>query len=74
MWVDPDFARDRYLQLRGRGWHVWLRRAILTVLAGVCVAALFNAFGQETTTSAVASPQALLQVEAPPRLVGGLLF
>jgi hypothetical protein len=74
VWVDPDFARDRYLQLRGRGWHVLLRRAILTALAGVCVAALFNAFGQETTTSAVASPQAMLQVEAPPRLAGGLLF
>jgi hypothetical protein len=74
VWVDSDFAHDRYVQLKGRGWHVWLRRGILAVLAGVCVAALLNAFGQETTTSAVAAPQAAMQIEAPPRLVGGLLF
>jgi hypothetical protein len=74
VWADPDFAHDRYAELGGRGWHVWLRRAILLLLAAVCVAALLNTFGQRTTSSAVATPQARLQVESPPRLSGGLLF
>ena len=74
VWANPDFAHDRYVELRGRAWHVWLRRAILLVLAAVCIAALFNAYGQATTTTAVATPQALMQLVAPPRLSGGLLF
>ncbi|HEX4624638.1 MAG TPA: hypothetical protein VH231_09295 [Solirubrobacteraceae bacterium] len=74
MWADLDFAHDRYVELRGRTWHVWLRRGLLLLIAAACVAALFNAYGQGPTTSAVAAPQALMQLEAPPRLSGGLLF
>jgi hypothetical protein len=74
VWADRDFAHDRYVELRGRSWHVWLRRVILLVLVVFCVAALFNAYGQRTTQSAVATPQALMRVEGPPRLSGGLLF
>ena len=72
MWADPDFAHDRYAELRGRTWHIWLRWGLLLLIAAVCVAALFNAYGQGPTTSAVAAPQALMQLEAPPRLSGGL--
>jgi hypothetical protein len=74
VWADPDFARDRYVQLRGRAWHVWLRRTLLLLITALLVTALLNAFGQRTTSSAVATPQARLQVESPPRLSGGLLF
>jgi len=74
VWADPDFAQDRYVQLRGRAWHQWLRRALLLAIVALLVAALFNVFGQRTTSSAVASPQARLLVESPPRLSGGLLF
>jgi hypothetical protein len=74
VWVDPDFAEDRYVQLRGRAWHVWLRRGLLALIAALLVAALLNVFGQRTTSSAVATPEARMEVDAPPRLSGGLLY
>jgi hypothetical protein len=74
MWADPEFAQDRYIQLRGRAWHRWLRRGLLLVILAVLVVALLNGFGQKTTSSAVRTPQARMQVESPPRLSGGLLF
>jgi hypothetical protein len=70
----PDFANERSVQLRGRTWHVWLRRAILVVLGAACVAALFGVFGQQTTRSTATTPRATFGIEAPPRLRGGLLF
>ena len=74
VWADPDFAQDRYVQLRGRAWHTWLRRGLWALIAAVLVAALLNVFGQRTTSSAVATPQARMHVDAPPRLSGGLLY
>ncbi|HEX4623449.1 MAG TPA: hypothetical protein VH231_03275 [Solirubrobacteraceae bacterium] len=72
--TDPDFAQDRYVQLRGRAWHQWLRRGLLLAMLAVLVAALFNLFGQKTASTAVTTTQARLRVESPPRLSGGVLF
>jgi hypothetical protein len=74
VWAEPDFAQDRYVQLRGRAWHQWLRRGLLLAIFALLVAALFNVFGQRTTSSAVTTPQARLRVESPPHLSGGLLY
>jgi hypothetical protein len=72
--AEPDLARDRFIELRGRTWHVWLRRSILALFFAVCAAALFNAFGQRTTKSSASTPEALLGVDGPSRLRGGLLY
>jgi hypothetical protein len=71
----PDrivLKRDR--DLEGRGWHIWLRRALLTFLAVVPVLALFNVFGQRPETQVAATPAAQLKVYAPTHLRGGLLY
>jgi hypothetical protein len=72
--ADPDVAQDRYVQLSGRGWHVWLRRALILLLTAALVAALFGAFGQRRTTTTAATPEATMRIDAPPRLRGGLLY
>ena len=73
---DSPTSLDRRLdlELRGRGRHALYRRLALAVLGLVVVAALLNAFGQESTTTVAAGQKATLSVDAPPRLRGGLLF
>jgi hypothetical protein len=63
-----------HLELQGRGWHVWVRRALLAVVAAVPVVALFNVFGQQPLTSRAADPRAVLSVSSPDRVRGGLLY
>ena len=58
----------------GRGWFVWVRRALLALLALVLVAALLNAFGQRPATSHAASAQARLTVYAPERARSGVIY
>lgn len=57
-----------------RRWRPWLRRAFLTLVAGVLVLALAGAFGQRPVRSVSASPAARLEVEAPTAARGGLFF
>src|SRR5690349_19299541 len=54
--------------------RVWTRLLGLALLLAFVVAALLNEFGQAATTSTARSPAATLQVTAPNRLRGGLLF
>jgi hypothetical protein len=70
----PSLDRSLDLELRGRGHHTLYRRFCLGLLALIVVAALFNVFGQESTTTEAAGRRASLSVEAPPHLRGGLLF
>jgi hypothetical protein len=65
-------SRDR--DLRGRDKDVWIRRALLTLVAAIPVLALFNLFGQRPTTSKAGAPAATLSLYAPTRLRGGLLW
>jgi hypothetical protein len=67
-------SRSRDLELKGRTHEVWLRRAILALLALVIVAALLNVFGQRSVTSTASGSVASLTVRAPERLRGGLIF
>jgi hypothetical protein len=72
--LQGHLSRTRDIELRGRGYHGWIRRAILAVLTLVVVLALLNEFGQRSTTSTAAGPAATLSVRAPQRLRGGLIF
>ena len=71
----PDGIRvQRYRDMRGRGWHIWLRRGLLLLVGLFVLAALFNTFGQRPTTARASSPEADLKVYAPDRVRGGLLW
>jgi hypothetical protein len=67
-------SADRAARLSGRSHEPWVRRAILVLLGAIVVAALFDVFGQQPTTSRAAGPAAALQVQAPSRMRGGLVF
>jgi hypothetical protein len=51
-----------------------IRYVILGLVAAVCVAGLFNFFGQRPSTSTAESAKATLELTAPARVRGGLLF
>jgi uncharacterized membrane protein YraQ (UPF0718 family) len=72
--ADPDVAEDRYVQLSGRGWHVWLRRALIALITALLVAAVLNLFGQLPTTTTATTREATMSVRVPPHLRGGLLY
>jgi hypothetical protein len=73
---DSPKSLDRRLdlELRGRGRHALYRRLALAILGLIVVAALLNAFGQESTTTIAEGQKATLSIDAPARLRGGLLF
>ena len=60
--------------LAGRGAEPWVRRAGLSFLFALSVAALLNVFGQRTDTSSVSSPAATLALDAPSKARGGDIF
>jgi hypothetical protein len=64
----------RYRDMQGRAWHRWVRRSLLALLALFILAGLFNAFGQRPSTALASSPEADLQIHAPTRVRGGLLW
>jgi hypothetical protein len=72
----PKQSLDRSLdlELRGRGRHGLYRRLALGVLGLIVLAALLGVFGQVSTKTVAAGQRAVLSVDAPPRLRGGLLF
>jgi hypothetical protein len=64
----------RHQELRGRSWHVAVRRTLIGLLLLVPVLALVNLFGQRPRTDTASSAAAELEVYAPARLRGGLLY
>jgi hypothetical protein len=71
----PDaivLKRDR--DLEGRTNDIWIRRALMALVAAIPVLALFNAFGQRPDTHTIVGPAASLKIYAPARLRGGLLY
>jgi hypothetical protein len=67
-------SRSRDLDLEGRGYQPWVRRAFLALMLALVVVALLNVFGQGTVISQAGSAPATLTVKAPDRLRGGLIF
>jgi hypothetical protein len=64
----------RDLELAGRRWHLGVRRGLLALLPLIVLLALVNLFGQRPATSHAATSEASLDVFAPARLRGGLLY
>jgi hypothetical protein len=58
----------------GKGRQRLIRRTLLGLLALVLLAALLNAFGQRPETSSAGTAAARLQVYAPERVRGGLIY
>ena len=58
----------------GRRHQVWFRRSLLSLVALIPVLALLNVFGQRPGGATVATSAARLQVYAPTRVRGGLLY
>ena len=71
----PDgIVLRRHRDLEGRRWHPWLRRGLLGLIALVLVLALFDIFGQASSTTRAEAGAATLSVSAPGAVRGGLLF
>jgi hypothetical protein len=71
----PDgivLTRDR--DLAGRSHELWVRRGLFALLPLIAVLALLNVFGQDETTSTEDSSTATLDLRAPERVRGGLLY
>jgi hypothetical protein len=71
----PDFIFvPRHLELRGREWHVPVRRVLIVLLALVPVLGLLNLFGQRPRADTASNAAADLEVYAPSHLRAGLLY
>jgi hypothetical protein len=71
----PDtLVLKRHRDMDGRGWHPWVRRSLMALVAVVPVLALFNLFGQHPSTSTATASKATLRLYAPTHLRGGLLY
>lgn len=71
----PDgIVLARHRDLKGRGWHPWLRRALVGLVALVLVVALFGFVGQSTSTTRAETATATLSVDSPDAVRGGLLY
>ena len=71
----PDLIvlkRDR--DLGGRAYEAWIRRGLFALLCAVPVLALLNVFGQRPGTESATAAAAKLELTAPSRVRGGLIF
>jgi hypothetical protein len=69
----PDLLTlRRHRDLEGRGPHTrWVPRVILGLVAAVCIAGLFNVFGQRPSSAVADTPAAKLSLYAPAGIRGG---
>ena len=74
MTVPQGLSVERHRDLAGRAHQVWYRRALILVLVAIVALALANFFGQKQTTSRAQSAAASLELQAPERVRGGLMF
>ena len=65
---------EQHRDLEGRERQPWSRRILLALVALFCAAALLNGFGQARYVDTVAGNGAELEVEAPPRVRGGIYY
>ena len=65
---------SRNRDLVGRERDPWARRIGLLLFLALVVAALLNVFGQRAKTSSASSPAATLELNAPTKARGGLMF
>jgi hypothetical protein len=65
---------ERSRDLRGRGGHVWARRALLACFAAIALFALLGGVGQRATDLSTGGPAATMLLRSPSRVRGGLLY
>ena len=71
----PDrIVLRRHLELRGWGFKRPVRYVLLVLLGAFLVLGLFNVFGQKPMTVTATSAKADLELYAPDRVRGGLLY
>jgi len=68
--IDLHTHRD----LQSWAYNRPIRYAILSLVAAVCVAGLFNLFGQHPSTATAENAKATLELTSPERVRGGLLY
>jgi hypothetical protein len=66
--------RSRDLELEGQSRHPWYRRAVLAAMAGFCLLALLNVFGQHSQSFYSQGSTASLKLRVPSRLRSGDIF
>lgn len=64
----------RHRDFKGKRPGQWLRHLYLVLLLAFAVAALLNVFGADAVSSEARAPAATLEVTAPERVRGGLLY
>ena len=72
--VPDGITLERHRDLAGRTRNLWLRRALLCLIAVLPLLALLNVFGQHPTTTSASSSVVSVDVTAPSRLRSGLIF
>lgn len=72
--VPDGLTLERNRDLGGRAGHAWYRRVLLCAVAVLPILALLGVFGQRPTVTSAHTLGADLQVTAPARLRGGLIF
>jgi hypothetical protein len=64
----------RHRDLEGRRYGIWIRRALLALVAAISLLGLLNVFGQRPESTSVDAPAAKLTLYAPNHLRGGILY
>jgi hypothetical protein len=72
--IPDQIVLKRHRDLDGIGRRIWVRRGLLAVLAVFLLFGLFNVFGQRPEGVVADSAQAKLELYAPSKLRGGLLY
>jgi hypothetical protein len=72
--VPVGIDRVRHQDLAGRNRHVWWRRGALALVAALPILGLLNVFGQRATPTTYESSSAVLTIDSPARVRGGLIF
>jgi hypothetical protein len=71
----PDrIVLERHLELHGAGFFRPVRYALLGLVIAVLVAGLLGVFGQRPNDITVSAPEATMELYAPSRIRGGLLY
>ena len=71
----PDrIVLKHHRDLEGAGHRIWYRRAIVALLTLFLLLGAFNVFGQRPAGTTVDTPEASLELYAPSKIRGGLMF